>query len=584
MLIKTRSINEQLGKLLIERELRAERKRQANPRGGLMAFVRYFWPVLEPVDPFVEGWPLECMCAHLEAVTNGDKVIVGGQERPLNRLLMNVPPGFMKSLLVNVFWPAWEWGPRELSHLRYVCFSYAADLTERDNDRFLRLIKSEAFQEMWGHVFRLTADGKVRVQNDKTGFKFASSFGGVGTGERGHRVLFDDPHKLKGTQESDDARQAVVTWFIEGMQNRVNDLSRDVIITIMQRVHENDVSGAIRKQLFDEYCALLIPMEYTPGRHFSHYKGWNGGQDPRTDKNQLAWPKRYPMKAIASFKRNAYLWAGQYQQDPVPRGGGLFKEDWIQPFNVATGASFEWPGGRPLFVLASLDTAFKEGEQNDYSALTIWGAYDDAKTGNRRILLMDAWQKKLPLNGTRTPRMEGEDNNSYMRRSARNWGLVEWVNFTCTQRAVDVLIVEDSARGHDVTNELQRLYRSKRWQVQLIPVRGDKWVRAQAALPVFTDEMVYAPGQWKCAAHGQHDCKVINCMEVASWFWRDWVKEVIEQLTAFPRGQNDDIVDTVTMALTYLRRRGIAVLRSERMEEEMRKSEYQEPLEPLYPA
>src|SRR4051812_6775277 len=89
-------------------------------RGGLLRFVKFFWPILEPQTKFVDGWPLQAICAHLEAVTFGD----------VNRLLMNVPPGFMKSLLTDVFWPAWEWGPMNMPHLRYVAFSYSASLTE----------------------------------------------------------------------------------------------------------------------------------------------------------------------------------------------------------------------------------------------------------------------------------------------------------------------------------------------------------------------------------------------------------------------------------------------------------------------
>src|SRR4030095_3616130 len=80
-----------------------EQERQAC-RGGLIHFVRYFWHILEPKTRFVEGWPLEAICEHLEAVTFGE----------ITKLLMNVPPGFMKSLLTDVLWPAWEWGPMNM--------------------------------------------------------------------------------------------------------------------------------------------------------------------------------------------------------------------------------------------------------------------------------------------------------------------------------------------------------------------------------------------------------------------------------------------------------------------------------------
>jgi hypothetical protein len=154
---------------------RQEKKRQKR----LINFVRYFWDVLEPVQPFVEGWCLEALCEHLEAVTAGK----------INRFLANVPPGFMKSLLVNVFWPAWEWGPMDLGHMRYVTFSYASHLTERDNAKFRDLVKSKKYQDMWGDRIQLVEDGKVKVSNTKTGWKFASSVGGVGTGERGNRII-----------------------------------------------------------------------------------------------------------------------------------------------------------------------------------------------------------------------------------------------------------------------------------------------------------------------------------------------------------------------------------------------------------
>src|ERR1700757_1230256 len=100
----------------IERDFEKLRRQQTG-RGSLLRFVRYFWHTLEPkTRALVEGWPLEAICVHLEALTFGDI--------PSNRLLMNVPPGFMKSLLVNVFWPAWEWGPCNMPHMRYISFSY----------------------------------------------------------------------------------------------------------------------------------------------------------------------------------------------------------------------------------------------------------------------------------------------------------------------------------------------------------------------------------------------------------------------------------------------------------------------------
>jgi hypothetical protein len=141
---------------------------------------------------------LEAICLHLEAITFGDI--------PSNRLLMNVPPGFMKSLLVNVFWPAWEWGPCDMPHMSYISFSYSDEITTRDNNKMVRLITSPAYQQLWGDRFKMTKTGERRLENDQTGFKLATSVGGVSTGERGDRVLLDDPHNVIKA-ESDTERE-----------------------------------------------------------------------------------------------------------------------------------------------------------------------------------------------------------------------------------------------------------------------------------------------------------------------------------------------------------------------------------------
>jgi hypothetical protein len=107
----------------------------------------------------IEGWPLEAICLHLEALTFGDI--------PSNRLLMNVPPGFMKSLLVNVFWPAWEWGPCDLPHMRYISFSYSDEITTRDNNKMVRPSTAQPTSNC-GDRFTLTKTGERRLENNKT--------------------------------------------------------------------------------------------------------------------------------------------------------------------------------------------------------------------------------------------------------------------------------------------------------------------------------------------------------------------------------------------------------------------------------
>jgi phage terminase large subunit-like protein len=458
------------------------------------------------------------------------------------------------SLTVNVFWPAWEWGPMEMPWLRYVAFSYGSHLTERDNAKFRDLVCSPEYREMWGHIYKITGDGKIKVTNDAQGFKFASSIGGVGTGERGDRVLLDDPHKVDEA-ESDPVRKGTVQWFRESMSNRLNDLAQSVIVVIMQRVHEEDVSAAALED--GDYVHLCIPFEYEAARHCSTVIGW---EDPRTEEGEPAWPERFRDLEMRKFKRQIYLWAGQYQQRPSPRGGGIIKEDYWQTYEVPRSRAYDF---QPIFMLASLDTAFKEKEENDFSALTVWAVYDDEKTRNRRIILVDAWKRRLPLHGPQLKRGQNEPERAYIKRCMPTWGLVEWVNFTCTRRKVDRLIIEDASRGVDVNNEIRRVFGARNWGIHLVPARGDKWARVHSIVDLFTDGMVYAPGEWLCRGHARPFCP--SCPEdETDWAWREWAGMVVTDCAVFPKGAHDDIPDSVSQALKHLRETGLAIRREER--------------------
>ena len=230
-------------------------------------------------------------------------------------------------------------------------------------------------------------------------------------------------------------------------------------------------------------------------------------------------------------------------------------------------ASYDFGPDGPLFVLASLDTAFKEKEESDYSALTVWVVYDDHKTKQRRIVLVDAWKRRLPLHGVHVQRGPNESNRAYLRRCMPQWGLTEWVNYTCERRKSPLcgirLIVEDSARGHDLNAELRRLHGGRDWGIHLVPARGDKQSRAHSVVDIFTDGMVYAPGEWLCQAHGVAHCKLCD-EDTMTWRWRDWAQMVVTDMSVFPKGAHDDVVDSAVHALRHLREIGLAIRREER--------------------
>ena len=141
--------------------LRAIEKRRCEL--SLSEFIKRAWHVVEPGQPYTHNWHIDMICAHLEAITD-DHVLEDGT--CYNRLLVNVPPGTMKSMIVNIFWPSWEWGPRNKPHLRYICAAHQQGLAIRDSTKMRRLVTSDWYQGHWGDRVQLTGD-----QNAKTKFE-----------------------------------------------------------------------------------------------------------------------------------------------------------------------------------------------------------------------------------------------------------------------------------------------------------------------------------------------------------------------------------------------------------------------------
>lgn len=535
---------------LHERKLRQTRASFKGPN-GLLNYIRYFWHVLEPGRPFVEGWALGSMCKHLQAVSYGE----------IRRLLINVPPGSMKSLLVNVFWPSWEWSALERPDLRYISFSYASHLTWRDNQKFLDLISSREFQELYGNRFDLKDASRTKVGNSKTGWKFATSVGGVGTGERGDRVMLDDPHNVKES-ESDVVRQETVRWFKEAMSNRLNDMDKSAIIVIMQRVHEDDVSGAI---LADQlgYVHLCIPLEFEPDRRCITYVGgklfW---ADPRTMEGQCFWPERFPPIAMAEIRLlGEHAYAGQYQQRPEPRGGGLIKREYWRRWTLEeVGGRLKWPHFH--YIVLSADTAFTDKEQNDPCGFTAWGAFVD-HNGNACALTINAWRKHLKFSGTVRPREKEEKLEHYKNETSADWGLIQWLDYECQRWNAHKLLIEDKASGHDVASEMIRLFAYGKFVVELVPAgKMDKFARGVRIQPCFAEGLIYTLDE-------KYD--------------RKWSKGLIDEMAIFPRGRFDDQYDSACHAIWHMRQAGFLVMAEERKQELIRAETYKRVLQPLYP-
>jgi predicted phage terminase large subunit-like protein len=281
----------------------------------LSGFVREAWHVLEPTNPLKWSWHLDAMCEHLEAITFG---------RAPPWLLINVPPGSSKSMIVAVLWQAWEWGPCGRPSMRYLTTSFEEENVKRDTRKTRDLIRSEWFRALWPEV-ELVRAGETSFASSATGTREGVPFASI-TGKRGDRVVIDDPHSLDGA-ESETERNKATRRFLEGGLNRVNDQATSAIVVVMQRLHEADLTGVLLSRNLG-FTHLMIPMEFEPERRCETAIGW---KDPRTEAGELMDPVRMPRDAVERLKSvSSYAWAGQYQQRPSPREGGLFRRGWFE--------------------------------------------------------------------------------------------------------------------------------------------------------------------------------------------------------------------------------------------------------------
>lgn len=277
-------------------------------------FTRQAWLQIE-TRSYVHGWHLDAICEHLEAVSSGQ----------IRKLMINMPPRHMKSLGVCVFWPAWDWlrNPRD----QFLYASYAETLSIRDSVKCRRLIQSPYYTSLlmaFQPDLVLVGDQntKIRFENNFGGYRIATSVDGSNTGEGGDKIIVDDAHNLRDV-ESPVKRISVIDWWWQVMSTRLNDPKTGSVVIIMQRSHEADLCGEILEKE-DDWNRLILPAEYEGSNKCCTVLGF---KDPRNQINEPLWKDRFGSKELGELKRKlgTYGAAGQLQQRPSPREGGMFK-------------------------------------------------------------------------------------------------------------------------------------------------------------------------------------------------------------------------------------------------------------------
>jgi hypothetical protein len=208
------------------------------------------------------------------------------------------------------------------------------------------------------------------------------------TGDGGDLIVIDDPHN---SVEADSAkvREGVLEWWDQAMQTRLNDPRTGAFVIIMQRLHEQDLTGhVLSNQLGNEWSHLCLPARYEIG-HPTPSRSPLGFIDPRSAEGELLWPERIDDKTLSNLERSlgTYAAAGQLQQRPSPKGGGILKASWWVPWE-----SEEMPKNIE-YVLQSWDTAFESKESSSFSARTTWGVFRHQNV--MCAIVLEAWYDKV---------------------------------------------------------------------------------------------------------------------------------------------------------------------------------------------
>src|ERR1700730_4299758 len=435
---------------------------------------------LNPQAAFLSNWHIEVIAAKLAAVRAGQ----------IRRLIINLPPRHLKSLLASIALPAWCLGHDPSAQI--LCVSYAQDLA----DKLARDCRSIMMSPWYRRIIptRL-APHRHAVQEfitTRQGYRLATSTGGVLTGRGADLILIDDP--LKPEEALSEARRnATNDWYANTLYSRLNDKRRGGIVIIMQRLHEDDLVGHVLGQEPWEVVSFPAIAEADE----VHEIATIGGPHRFTRRHgEALHPAREPLATLEHIRRTIgeYNFAGQYQQSPAPLGGGLVKEAWFKRYG-----EHERPE-RFEHIVQSWDTANKATELSDFSVCTTWGIRG----------------KNLYLLGLLRQRLE----YPALKRAVREQQNL----FDATE-----VLIEDKASGTQLIQELiaDGCHRVTRYQPTT-----DKTMRLNAQTAIIENGFVYIPetAPWLAEylheltvfPNGTHDDQVDSTAQFLDWFKRPY--------------------------------------------------------------
>jgi len=431
-------------------------------RDDLALYSKALWPKFE-LPPH-----LALLVGRLEAVASGR----------IRRLVVSMPPRHGKSFLCSQLFPAWKLGRNPEASVAVA--TYSAELAE-DFGRKARNFVADPRHRAIFPQSRMRDDSAAadRFNLRAGGSAVFVGRGGSLTGRGADVLIGDDLLKDNEEAQSPTIRRKLHDWFKTVAFTRLEPEGAIVLVTT--RWHLDDLVGYLLREHAEENWDVLNLPALSEGKN-----------DPlgRAEGKAL-WPERFPVEDLHRTRSliGSMSFAALYQGRPVALEGSIFRLGWFQRYR-------EMPE-RFERVLLSADTAFKEGQENDYSVVTVWGTTQNA------IYLLSVWRQRVGF----------PDLKRAIVSLAEHW-------------KPQAVLIEDRASGQSLIQALKSETR-----LPVIPVKADasKTSRAQAAAPMVEAGKVFLPES------------------------APWLTEFLDEILSFPAFSHDDQVDSTTMALNWMR-------------------------------
>jgi len=452
-------------------------------RRDFSAFVHRSFLELNGGSLFLPNWHVDVLAAKLEDVRHGR----------CKRLIINIPPRSLKSIVAAIAFPAWLLGHDPFK--RVLTVSYAQDLSEKFARDSRVLMTSSFYQGLFDTRLSPDRQSVSDFETTKGGFRFSTSVAGVLTGRGADIIIIDDPLKADDAL-SETRRRSVNEWYDNSLRSRLNSQEEGAIIIVMQRLHMDDLVAHVQKH--EKWDVVSIPALAEKDEIYEISTPYGPREIVRRAGEALN-PALQSEKILVGLRASMtdYNFSAQYQQDPQPAAGLIVRREYLK---------FYKPNEKPERfekIVQSWDTANKATELSNYSVCTTWGLY------KKHFYLLDVHRS----------RMEFPALKRMVRELASLW-------------RANIVLVEDKASGTQLIQDL----RAEGFR-NILPapaIDGDKQLRLRGETGKIDGGFVLFPEsapfldtyllELTGFPNAKHDDQVDSTVYALAWFGEDRIR------------------------------------------------------------